>query len=62
MSIKEFKAMEAKRIKEYRVYEIGKDCRKHGVVIGTYKTKKTTEKKVAESIYRYFLEIDVIID
>ena len=45
MSIKEFKAMEAKRIKEYRVYEIGKDCRKHGVVVGTYKTKKTTEKK-----------------
>ena len=54
--------MEEKRIKEYRVYEIRKDCRKHGVVVGTYKTKKTAEKKVAESIYRYFLEIDVIID
>lgn len=54
--------MEEKRIKEYRVYEIRKDCRKHGAVVGTYKTKKTAEKKVTESIYRYFLEIDVIID
>ena len=52
--------MEVKRIKEYRVYEIRKDCQKHGIVIGTYKTKRTAEKKVAESIYRYFLEIDVI--
>jgi hypothetical protein len=54
--------VETKRIKEYRVYEIGKDCRKYGVVVGTYKTKKIAEKKVAESIYRYFLEIDVIVD
>ena len=46
----------------YRVYEVSPEYRKHGKLIGQYKTLKGALNCVNKSIYRFYLEITVIVD
>ena len=45
----------------YSIYEISKDCRKHGRLLRTYKTKKYAMRFMEESIYRFCKEVPYIL-
>jgi hypothetical protein len=45
----------------YRVYEVSPEHRKHGKVIRDYKTLKGALNCVNKSIYRFYLEKEVLM-
>ena len=47
--------------KIYRVYEVSPECRKHGKVIRDFKTLKGALNCVNKSIYRFYLEKQVLM-